>query len=160
MDPSLTDNSLLLRRIRGLVALTALLGIAAQAGSAAGGEWLGFVLNKNMWGAERPRLNCCVCPDDYCPKGQPLVPRLCPSLCPDYCAKPEPYVPFLCPSLCPDYCAKPMPYVPGFICRPGLICGPACQCEGGGANAGHLAKQGEKAAPTATGETGSATTRR
>jgi hypothetical protein len=108
------------------VALVALLGVTAHTGAACGGEWLGFVLNKNMWGAERPRLNCCVCPDDYCAKGQPLVPRLCPSLCPDYCAKPEPYVPRLCPSLCPDYCAKPLPCIRGFICGPGLICGPGC----------------------------------
>lgn len=160
MHPSLNNHSLTLRRIRGLVTVAALLGVAAQAGSAWGGEWLGFALNKNMWGAERPCLDCCVCPDDYCPKSQPLVPRLCPTLCPDYCAKPMPHVPLLCPSLCPDYCAKPMPCILGFVCRPGLTCGPGCQCDACRANAARVAKQEEQAARPVTAQRGTATKKR
>ena len=72
-------------------------------------------------------LRCLVCPDDYCAKPWPCLPKaIYGGLCDDYCQKHLPHLPCPVPGVyCDDYCQKPWPCLPGPHWSPWLACPPS-----------------------------------
>jgi hypothetical protein len=74
--------------------------------------------------AEQWQLRKHWCPDDYCPKALPCVPRNLCGCIDDYCPKTLPCVPSNLPGCTDDYWRKKCPLYLGALCEPWYHCGP------------------------------------